>query len=1276
MNGAIKLDRANIEDIAALTPAQEGLLYHYRSGKDAGRYCQQLSLRLAGEPSMDALRFAWRRVARANEMLRTVFRWEKLEHPVQITLREHEIPIAERDYSAYPPAERERLLGEAREEERRAAPDIAAEPLRVLACRLDERSLEMIVTWHHILFDGWSNGILLREWLAAYDACVRGERDREPPAKPKPRFKEFVAWHQRADKEERRAYWTDYMADPGDRALLPFEAETDAAASGAGDGEPGYYSVSLAPGEVAALTAFARSRGATAAAVLYAVWALLLRGCSPGSRDVVFGTTVSGRTPELEGVEEMIGLFINTVPLRLSIEDGDSAESLVRRTAEALRKREPYESAPLTDIARWSGAESADDLFETLVVLDNYPLDEASLRSESLAVAGYRMKEATHYRLTLGIRTFGEWGLDFEYARDRFAEEDVARMAEYYRHLLRQVLGDPGRTVGSLELATDAEKERILNVFNRPLGERSALLVHRAFEEQVRRGPDRPAVVRAGAVCTYGELNARADRLARRLRRAGVARDRLVALLLDRDADLLAAMLAVLKAGGGYIPIDRSFAAARISYILEDSGADVLIVPEGEENGLPFGGTVVPFGGPNSEPDREAWPEEEDYDDEEEDEDGASRLAYVIYTSGSTGRPKGVLTEHRHLMAYVSAFRAEFRLGPDDVVLQQASCSFDHFVEEAYPALLSGGTVVVADREDVLDPDRLVRLIEANGVTIVTVQPLLLSELNKRGGVPGVRAYISGGDVFKYEHYSRLVRRASVYNSYGPTEATVCATYWRCGEEPLKNVPIGTPIAGYNVYILDAAGRLMPVGVPGEICISGRGVARGYLNREELTRDRFVPDPFRPGERMYRTGDLGVWRADGSVRFAGRVDEQVKIRGYRVDPREVELALLEHPAVAEAVVLAADDAGGAKALSAYLVTGEGTTARELREHLAGKVPYYMIPTSYYRIGAIPRTGNDKADKKALLRSPDRLPSGAEESGERSGTERAVAAVWREVLRLERVGAHDSFFDVGGNSLLLMQLQARLEREFAAGLSVTELFSLPTVRKQAEWIDRRRPSEGGADGAGLDANREGGDVAAAAYQPLPADYFGWGPEGESLLRSRLDPQLAAGLASVASEHGVERFDVLLAMWGYLFTEVTGLRTAVLHVAGRGGRTALPLRIELDRLGGFPDLFAAVRDRRSAEDAEGGYPLGTTGRFVPERGERETLPLAFREGEAVPDEGLVRRHGLLLGIEEAGPRDVGLSLWFDGSRLLREKMERLVRSYAHLLRQLSGTGVASS
>jgi fengycin family lipopeptide synthetase D len=511
--------------------------------------------------------------------------------------------------------------------------------------------------------------------------------------------------------------------------------------------------------------------------------------------------------------------------------------------------------------------------------------------------------------------------------------------------------------------------------------------VHGVFEKQVAKTPDHIAIIHNGKRYTYHELNVKANQLAEILRQKGVGADDPVAIVLERSSALIVAMFGVMKAGGAYIPIDHECSVDRISYILQDSQAKILITQKNLAGRSGFQGTVIDL-------------------DEVEFHTGLTpnlpwmnspeNLVYIIYTSGSTGNPKGVMVEHRNLLTYLKAFQNEFQLTPNDVILQQAPCSFDHFVEELFPGLVSGGTIVIADKMDVLDLKKLVTLVKQNQISLITCQPLLLNELNKAPRLEKVHTYLSGADVLKAEHISNLLQRGRVYNTYGPTEATVCAAYYRCSlDDTSKSVPIGKPILNYRIDILSPEEQLMPVGIPGEICISGPGVARGYLNQPELTAEKFISvdsgqltvdsqnlksvniqnQPKENGFnncklstvdcQLYKTGDIGRWLPDGNLEFIGRDDEQVKIRGFRIEPGEIEYHLVRHAAIAEAVVLAREAPSGNPSLAAYVKPIYEVKAQELRDYLAARLPAYMIPSYFFKIDSVPMTANSKTDKQAL-----------------------------------------------------------------------------------------------------------------------------------------------------------------------------------------------------------------------------------------------------------------------------------------------------------------------
>ncbi|GIQ69572.1 hypothetical protein XYCOK13_23960 [Xylanibacillus composti] len=1250
-----KLDRNQIEDILALTSTQAGMLYHYVTDDQPHAYVQQLALELEGEIELQHMAAAWQHVARMNEMLRTVYRWEKLEHPVQIILKQKEVPVALYDLSVCAAEEQAERIAALREQERREGIAIAEEPIRIAICKRSSHAAFMLVSWHHLVFDGWSNGVVLQEWLSAYDSLCKGE---QPAFRMKTPFKTYLRWQQEQNQEPYKQFWRQTLEGCEPQPAIPYEVMAAPAGNASGnagrltdiaDGGSGAVRMTLDAAATQEIAAYARSMEITPAALYYAAWGLLLQLYSQ-SEDVVFGTTVSGRPAEIGGIEDMVGMFISTVPLRLRTGGIRNAAEYVQAVHHALKERDGMEFAPLVDIARYAD-KTGETLFDTIVVLENYPLDKRLQESGHLRIRRFEMEEATHYALTLGIHMSNEIELDLSYDPARFSEQTVKRMAGHYRHVLMQLVHTPDRSLQELELVTDEERIELVQRFNEEQEEQAFGLVHTAFELRAALAPEQCAIQTTNDQLTYAELNARANQLARVLREAGVRPDQPIALLIPRSADLFAAMLGVLKAGGAYIPIDHEYPQERIDYILQDSRAEVLVTVKAAQPPR-FSGKVLMI------------------DDEAvlagvspanlEPVNRPEHLAYLIYTSGSSGKPKGVMVEHRHLLAYVDAFQQIFELNAADLVLQQASCSFDHFVEEAYPALLNGAGVMVADRMEVLDLDVLQGLIEQYGVTVVTCQPLLLNELNKRTGFERVRLFISGGDMLKKSHIDKLLQAAQVYNSYGPTEATVCASYHRCEQDDPSRVPIGRPIRHYRVYVLDAYNRLMPIGVPGEICIAGAGVARGYYGNEALTSRSFVADPFYPQARMYRTGDMGKWLPDGRLAFLGRNDDQVKIRGYRVEPGEIEHALAAHPEVEQAVVISMEEAGGEASLAAYIkpAASASETSPNLRGFLAERLPSYMIPSRLYRVEHIPMTAHAKADKRKLRTiQAEPWDRPAAENGYTSETEERVRTAWQEVLGTGQVGLHDRFFDVGGNSLLLMQLHAKLEKAYGWNIRVADLFTYGTISEFARFVDSRTSA--------FSFDRLG------AYLSLPPEFFIHEPwaGGEGVLRDTLPAELVHGLKQFAEEHTVELDLVLLAGFAYVLSEVSEEEIIVLHSVSPNGETVIPLRLDLSRLASLRDLFAIIK-AQYAQGAELGYRFkaACSAAELLHKPDGKLLPLAYPMQAMTVHAQELQAYELALGYEEDG-EEIVISFKFNDRRLHQHNIHTLFAVYVDVLKQFS-------
>ncbi|NDI34210.1 non-ribosomal peptide synthetase [Chengkuizengella sediminis] len=1238
--GNKKIDKENIENILALTPTQEGMLFHYIKNKEKNEYIQQLSIQLSGEICVETIQKSWQHVMTTNEMLRTIFRWTKLKHSVQVVLKNVEVPIKIVDYSNRSVKDQEELVQELKEQDKQIGVDIETSPFRVTVCLLTENCCEMIITWHHILFDGWSNSILLNEFLDGYKAFYV---DDQPLQRNKTKFKEFISWHKTQDKHKQKLFWESNFIDFEPSISLPYDVE-HVQGSSLND----IVITSLTTVETEEIHHFTRQNDITLASLFYSVWGILLQKYNQTS-DVVFGTTVSGRTNFTKAVEEeMVGLFIHTIPLRIQSKYTDTVKDVIHSVDRSLQLRSEFENTPLVDIEQYADEQP---LFQSIVVLENYPLDVSNQIDSLLKIDGYDMVETTNFELTLGLKTFNDlFEIEFSYDTSKFSKQMIQRMGGHFTFILKQIIHYQELKLSELELVTTIEKEQIFNSFNPLIVKNKKIdLVHLMFEKQVEKSPNQIAVVSDGLQYTYKEMNEKANQLARYLRKRGISSNDRVAITIERSAYLLISTLGILKAGATYIPIDENYSSERISYILNDSQAEVWITQSGIEKKINFDGLVIHI---NDEDiyKGEALNLQNTYHFE--------NIAYIIYTSGSTGNPKGVKVTHANLSNYVEAFQREFNLTRNDVILQQSSFSFDQFAEEVYPILLNGGSIVMADRLDVMDMRTLLQLIHDHHISIISCSPLLLNELNKQQGLEKVHTFISGGDILKYEFFSNLVKHSKIYNTYGPTEATVCATYYQCGLDSLKNIPIGRPIHNYNVYILDELNHLMPIGVYGEICITGHGVASGYVNHEQLSNEKFISDPFQSHLRMYKTGDMGKWLPDGNIQYLGRNDDQVKIRGFRIELGEIEFNLRSHNAVEEAFILAVDDVDGQKQIAAYVKLIEEVDSIEFRDFLSDKLPHYMIPTSFYKIDTIPKTSNGKLDKKRLIQCKDRLNEEIlDDESFISESEQKIKQVWMEVLEVEKVGIHDQFFDVGGNSILLMQLHSQLEKRFNWGTNIVDLFNHPTIAKLAKFIDHNQQK--------IDL------MGKLSYQKLPSQYFHMNMQasGMNKVRYHIDSDFVKSIRSIASDHQVNLLDVLLAMYLYLFTEVSGEKAAQVQYLKEYGEEVIPLKIEIHKLGGFAQLFQVVNELRRGDGYHETYTLNSIHYLTLKKEKNFILPFIYNNTDVSIDAKFLEFFDITCCVEEDEKADsLTVTFKFNDRKIKKDMMSFLIKAYVNLLKQL--------
>ncbi|MBV9110805.1 MAG: amino acid adenylation domain-containing protein, partial [Gemmatimonadetes bacterium] len=1044
------MNRKNVEDLYPLSPLQQGMLFHTLYSPGSGAYLEQMTMRLAGTVDADAFRRAWQTVVDRHPILRTGFVWDGVPQPLQVVFRQVELPFIDGDWRALAVDEQARRFSAELDAERAAGFDLARAPLvRVRLFRTGEREYRFALTIHHMLIDGWSLPILLGEFAALYDGFLHGTHPPLPNRRP---FRDYVGWLRQQDAGAAEAYWRARLG--GFTAPTPLPLDRAPARAGAPAESYAQARVVLAPALVAALEGAARQMRATPSGVLQCAWAVVLAAYA-GTRDVVFGATVSGRPPELPGVEEMVGMFINTVPVRIHVPRGGTVAEWVQAAHQEQGEARLYEHAPLAEVRGWSGVPAERPLFETLLVYENYPLD-ALRNAEAFDAAqtepdddGFEVVEAhsperTNYPLSLvSAPEAGAFRIGATYDPGRLDDASVRALLDGLVRVVTQIAEDPSRPVTELTPVAPGDAERLTRGMATPAlaGDRGDT-VQALFARAAAATPDGIAVAHEGRRMTYAELDARANRLAWRLRALGVGPEVSVGVCLRRTPELVVALLAVLKAGGAYVPLDPAYPADRLGFMLRDAGAPVVIAEHATEAALPWTDARV------LAVDLEADEIAAESPVAPEDLAAAENLAWTLYTSGSTGRPKGVQIEHRAAVAFLRWMRGWVAEDELPGVLFSTSVSFDVSVAELWFTLCAGGTLVMA--ENAL---YLAELGPEAGVRRASMVPSAAAELVRGGRVPEtVRTIGLGGEALApavAEAIYSLPHVRRVENLYGPTEDTTYSLAWLV-PRGAGRVLVGRPIAGSAAYVLDDLLRTAPAGAHGEMYLAGDGLARGYRGRPAQTAERFLPDPFgAPGARMYRSGDLGRW-VDDALEYLGRADFQVKVRGFRIEPGEIEALLLAHPAVTEAAVVARPAAGGDSRLVAYVAGDAVPAAAELKAHLSASLPDYMVPGAFVALPALPRTPNGKVDRAAL---PDAEASASAEFVAPEGlAEEALAEIWKEVLRRDRIGANDSFFELGGHSLLATQVVSRVRAAFGVELQLRTIFENTTLRALAAAVE--------------------------------------------------------------------------------------------------------------------------------------------------------------------------------------------------------------------------------
>lgn len=1043
-----------IDDIYPLSPMQGGMLYHTLSDTESDHYFEQIILELKGKLEIEGLEKSLVDLIARYPVLRTTILENKYGRPLQLALKEGKVDFSFIDISeacyANPGKEIQKSY---HYKDRSRKFDLNQDALiRLTLLKIGEDSFEMIWSFHHILMDGWCVGIIFNDFRALYKKHVEGLTLSLPEVEP---YANYIDWLEKKDKEYARQYWQDYLADYSNQASLPIKENSSFDPTSF---ERSDYELILDKEQTKSLTQIAQKQGVTLNTFLQSAWGLLLSKYND-TNDVVFGAVVSGRPAEVEGIETMVGLFINTIPIRVQMNKEDRFDELLQRVQFSALESEPHHYHPLSEIQ--ADTELGRDLLNHIIVFENYPVSEEIEKSEHAKVEDFKVEgvqafEQTNYDLSIETRPGAEMEIRFQYNAAVYDTAMIKRTADHLNRIINQVISNPRIQLSQLNMLSESELDTITRSFNQTAApypiDKTVLDL---FEEQVAKTPQKVAITYEGQELTYEELNIRSNQLGSYLQTRGVKSESLIGLCMEKSLDVMVGMFGIMKAGGTYVPIDPSYPTQRISYIIEDTDMEIIVGNAEVMEVLNFieedGPDIVQIDvewetisqHPTDTPIRELGPE---------------NLIYIIYTSGSTGKPKGVLIEHRSVTNLITGLSQKFGFSPDDQVLQISSISFDASVEQIYLALSNGASIVLVSKSTLIDKKELGRVMREHKVSHLHATPSYLINLMKTldpADLGSLKRLVSGGEPCSTAFAEEWKGRLNFFNEYGPTETTITNTIYPYTPQEKASqsiLPIGKPIQNNYFYILDEFMQPVPIGIPGEIYIGGVTLCRGYLNRVQLNREKFIDNPFDKGLslKLYKSGDKAKWLPDGKIEILGRIDDQVKVRGFRVEPGEIENQLSKYHKVKQSIVLAKGKPGE-KYLIAYYTAEQELSPAELKEHLLEELPSYMIPGFYIYLKSLPLTSNGKVDKKSL---PDiEISAGEDYKAPANEIEEKLSVIWSEVLGVgkEKISTSTNFFEIGGESLKALTMIGKIQQVLDVNIGIKDFFKNSSIEKLGELI---------------------------------------------------------------------------------------------------------------------------------------------------------------------------------------------------------------------------------
>ncbi|WP_434156468.1 surfactin non-ribosomal peptide synthetase SrfAB [Bacillus subtilis] len=1041
------MSKKSIQKVYALTPMQEGMLYHAMLDPHSSSYFTQLELGIHGAFDLEIFEKSVNELIRSYDILRTVFVHQQLQKPRQVVLAERKTKVHYEDISHADENRQKEHIERYKQDVQRQGFNLAKDILfKVAVFRLAADQLYLVWSNHHIMMDGWSMGVLMKSLFQNYEALRAGRTPANGQGKP---YSDYIKWLGKQDNEEAESYWSERLAGFEQPSVLPgrLPVKKDEYVNKE-------YSFTWDETLVGRIQKTANLHQVTGPNLFQAVWGIVLSKYN-FTDDVVFGTVVSGRPSEINGIETMAGLFINTIPVRVKVERDAAFADIFTAVQQHAVEAERYDYVPLYEIQKRSALDG--NLLNHLVAFENYPLDQELENGSMEDRLGFSIKvesafEQTSFDFNLIVYPGKTWTVKIKYNGAAFDSAFIERTAEHLTRMMEAAVDQPAAFVREYGLVGDEEQRQIVEVFNSTKAELpEGMAVHQVFEEQAKRTPASTAVVYEGTVLTYRELNAAANRLARKLVEQGLQKGETAAIMNDRSVETVVGMLAVLKAGAAYVPLDPALPGDRLRFMAEDSSVRMVLTGNsysGQAHQLQVPVLTLDIGIEDGEADNLNLPS------------APSDLAYIMYTSGSTGKPKGVMIEHKSILRLVKN-AGYVPVTEEDRMAQTGAVSFDAGTFEVFGALLNGAALYPVKKETLLDAKQFAAFLREQSITTMWLTSPLFNQLAaKDAGMFGtLRHLIIGGDAL-VPHIVSKVKQASpslsLWNGYGPTENTTFSTSFLIDREYGGSIPIGKPIGNSTAYILDEQQCLQPIGAPGELCVGGVGVARGYVNLPELTEKQFLEDPFRPGERIYRTGDLARWLPDGNIEFLGRIDNQVKVRGFRIELGEIETKLNMAEHVTEAAVIIRKNKADENEICAYFTADREVAVSELRKTLSQSLPDYMVPAHLIQMDSLPLTPNGKINKKELP-APQSEAVQPEYAAPKTESEKKLAEIWEGILGV-KAGVTDNFFMIGGHSLKAMMMTAKIQEHFHKEVPIKVLFEKPTIQELALYLEENESKE--------------------------------------------------------------------------------------------------------------------------------------------------------------------------------------------------------------------------